>query len=324
MMTWNYTEIRSGKNADGTGMTPTVLREASQDLGRPWTRMAPTIGAILNTFADKTNDSRYDGTFTTVYRGNWPKGNDNTASYFGANGLRVYPGDALLTFLPDEPATPITYPSGAGPSNVGGGILPGRADYVISPLGISRVTYPGTWKISTYRTDNAGGLGQPNAAVTRPFNIAKFSELYFVAAEAAVKGAVTEQGKTARDLINVIRARAGMWKFDRANNVAKVADNSAAMIAATPATIDINYVLAEMSREYYGEGNRWFDLVRTQKWGELAATYRIASSTKGDHNSVTVTRNILPHLYLRPIPQSQLDGMEATTEEKAAYQNPGY
>ncbi len=32
---------------------------------------APTIDAIENTFADKTNDSRYDGTFTTVYRGNW-------------------------------------------------------------------------------------------------------------------------------------------------------------------------------------------------------------------------------------------------------------
>jgi len=178
--------------------------------------------------------------------------------------------------------------------------------------------------MSTYRTDNGTGLGQPNAAITRPFNIAKFSELYFVAAEAAVKGAVTTSGNTARDLINVIHARAGMWKFDRANNTAKVEDHSAAMIAATPATIDINYILAESSREYYGEGNRWFDLVRTQKWGELAATYRIASSTKGDHNAQTVTRSIQSYLYLRPIPQSQIDGMEATTEEKAAYQNPGY
>jgi hypothetical protein len=32
MMTWNYTEIRSAKNSDGTTPTPTVLREASQDL----------------------------------------------------------------------------------------------------------------------------------------------------------------------------------------------------------------------------------------------------------------------------------------------------
>jgi hypothetical protein len=324
MMTWNYTEIRSAKNADGTGSTSTVLREASQDLGRPWTRMAPTIGAIVNTFADKTNDSRYDGTFTVVYRGNWPKGGDKTAFYYGANGLQVYPGDPILTFLPDEPGTPITYPTGAGPSNVGGGTLPGRADYVISPGGISRVTYPGTWKLSTYRTDNAGGLGQPNAAVTRPFNIAKFSEFYFIAAEAAVKGATPTAGKSAIELINVIRARAGMWKFARALNAAKVENHSAAMIAATPATIDIDYILAERSREYYGEGFRWFDLVRTQKWAEIAATYRIASSVKGDHNAQTITRSIEPYHYLRPIPQSQLDGMEMTTDEKAAYQNPGY
>src|SRR5690606_25339000 len=54
MMTWNYTEIRSAANADGSGPTNSVLREAEQHLGRPWTRMAPTIGAIVNTFADKT------------------------------------------------------------------------------------------------------------------------------------------------------------------------------------------------------------------------------------------------------------------------------
>ena len=70
--------------------------------------------------------------------------------------------------------------------------------------------------MSTYRTDNNGGLGQPNAGITRPFNIAKFSEFYFIAAEAAVKGATTTAGKTARDLINVIRARAGMWVYDSA------------------------------------------------------------------------------------------------------------
>jgi hypothetical protein len=148
--------------------------------------------------------------------------------------------------------------------------------------------------------------------------------LYFIAAEAAVMGATTQDGKTARDLINVIRARAGKWSFDRANNVAKVADNSAAMTAATPATIDIYYILAERSREYYGEGFRWFDLVRAQKWGELAATYMIASVNKGDHTAVTTTRLILPKHYLRPIPQGQLDGMQMTADEKAAFQNPGY
>lgn len=96
------------------------------------------------------------------------------------------------------------------------------------------------------------------------------------------------------------------------------------MIAATPATIDINYILAERSREYYAEGNRWFDLVRTQKWNELAGTYQICGSNYGDHTPATVTRTIEKYHYLRPIPSGQIDGMEMTTAEKAAYQNPGY
>jgi starch-binding outer membrane protein, SusD/RagB family len=323
-MTWNYTEIRSGKKSDGTDLVGTVQREALQDLGRPWTRMAPTFNVFQNTFAEKTNDSRFDGTFTMVYRGNWPKNNDKTAFYYGANSMKVYPGDPILTFLPDDPSTSITYPSGAGNSNVGAGTLPGRADYVIAVSGVSRVVYPGTWKLSTYRTDNAGGLGQPNASITRPFNIAKFSEFYFIAAEAAVKGATVKTGKSARELINVIRARAGKWKFDRVTQLTKSEDHSADMVAATPATIDINYILAERSREFYGEGGRWLDLIRTQKWSELAASYKIAGVTKGDHTLVTVSRSIDNHNYLRPIPQGQIDGMEATTEEKAAYQNPGY
>ncbi|MDF7814921.1 RagB/SusD family nutrient uptake outer membrane protein [Hymenobacter sp. YC55] len=327
MLTWNYPSIRSFKTAgaSGTGNASSVQREAVQPLGRPWVRMAPTIGAITTTFADKTNDSRYDGTFTTVYRGNWLRGTGvPETTLYNANNLPVSMGDPILTFLNSEPATAITYPSGAGASGVGGGVLPGRADWVIGPNGISRIAYPGLWKLGPYRTDNGAGLGSPNAGSTRPYYIAKFSELYFVAAEAAVKGATTKAGKSARELINVIRARAGKWRFDNSGNVAKVQDNSAAMVAATPATIDINYILAERSREYFGEGYRWFDLVRTQKWNELAGTYRIGGNNFGDHTPATVTRTIQPYHYLRPIPQGQLDALDVPADVKAAYQNPGY
>jgi hypothetical protein len=289
--------------------------------------MAPTIEVIKNTFADKVNDSRYDGTFVTVYRGNWNlagTGLTNVSTLYNANFLPVQPKDAILTFLDNDPVTPITYPSGAGQSNIGAGTLPGRSDWVINPSGISRVVYPGLWKLGTYRTDNAGGLGQPNAGTTRPFNIAYFSEFYFIAAEAAVKGATPAAGRTARDLINVIRSRAGKWTFDNNGNVPKVEDHSADMIAATPATIDINYILAERSREYYAEGFRWYDLVRTQKWAELAGTYSIASSAKGDHTPQTFTRTIEKYMYLRPIPPGQIDALDMTADEKAKYQNPQY
>jgi hypothetical protein len=273
------------------------------------------------------NDSRYDGTFTTVYRGNWQlsgTGLTSVSTLYNANLLPIHPKEAVLTFLNDEPNTPITYPSGAGQSNIGAGTLPGRADWVVSPNGISRVVYPGLWKLGVYRTDNAGGLGQPNAGSTRPFNIAYFSEFYLIAAEAAVKGATPTAGRSAVDLINVLRARAGKWTFDNNGNTPKVEDHSADMTAATPATIDINYVLAERSREYYGEGFRWYDLVRTQKWGELAGSYTICSATKGDHTPKVYTRTIQPYFYLRPIPQGQIDALDMSAEDKKAYQNPGY
>jgi hypothetical protein len=333
-MTWNYTGITSSKtNWSAKTTVNSVQREAAQALGRPWVRMAPPIGVFTNTFADKTNDSRYDGTFTTVYRGNWNKAGVTNATLFNANNILVAPGDAILTFLDSEPTGTIDYSNTTFSSNIGAGVLPGRADYVISPNAISRLVYPGLWKLGPYRTDNGVGLGSPNAGSTRPYVIAKLSELYFIAAEAAVKGAtikaVAGTDGSAKALINVIRARAGKWRFDNNGNVAKVADNSAAMIAATPATIDVNYILAERSREYYGEGYRWYDLVRTQKWEELSGTYTICGKALNDHTPVKVTRTDLlndpqHHLYLRPIPQGQIDNLDASATEKAAYQNPGY
>jgi len=249
---------------------------------------------------------------------------------YNANNLPVLPGEPILTFLDEDPATSIEYPPyphadplvSAGQSNVGAGWLPGRADWVVSPSAISRIMYPGLWKLGTYRTDNEGGYGHPNSGLTRPFNIAKFSELYLIAAEAAVKGATGSM--SARDLVNVLRARAGIWRWNNNGNVEKIEDHSAEMIAATPATIDIDYILAERSREFFGEGYRWYDLVRTQKWNEYADEYTICGTAKGDHIPVTVQRTIEPHHYLRPIPINQINAMEGTDEEKAAYQNPGY
>jgi hypothetical protein len=69
---------------------------------------------------------------------------------------------------------------------------------------------------------------------------------------------------------------------------------------------------------------QWYDLIRTQKWEELASSYEICGSNYGDHTPQTYTRTIEKYHYLRPIPQGQLDAMEMTPEEKEAYQNPGY
>lgn len=316
MMNWNYTDARSADNQ------AVINRIAEQCYGRPWTRMAPPLGVFTKTFADKVNDSRYDGTFTTVYRGNWSTAGQNWESVTNANGMKVKEREPIFSFVFQD-MDKIDYAGEGSKSNLGAGTLPGRADWVLGLDAVGRYVYPSLWKLGPYRTDNGSGAGQPNAGSTRPYNIAKFSELYLVAAEAAVEGAATQAGKSARDLVNVLRARAGRWTYSNAEYKEVDRDFSAEMTAATPATIDINYILDERSREFYGEGYRWFDLVRTQKWNEYADSYVICGG-KGDHNPQTYSRTIEAFHYLRPIPQGQLDGMEMTEEEKDAYQNPGY
>lgn len=321
MMNWNYTDIQA-KDKDGNTISP-VIRVAEQAYGRPWTRMAPPHGVFTKTFKDKAKDSRYDGTFTTVYRGNWSTNGKDWTTVIGANGMEVTEGEPLLKFLSEDDPS-IQYPDGAGNSNTGAGVIAGYSYYVMGPSAISRRVYPGLWKLGPYRTDNGTGAGQPNAGSTRPYNIAKFSELYLIAAEAAVKGATTKPDKSARELVNVLRDRAGKWTFSNAENEEMDEDYGSQLTAETPATIDINFILDERSREFYGEGYRWFDLVRTQKWNEYADSYEICGDNKGDRNIVTYTRTIKPGHYLRPIPQGQLDGMEMSADEKKNYQNPEY
>ena len=319
MMNWNHGTINLG----GIGA---VQREACQEIGRPWTRMAPTHEAIkIFTSQDITKDSRFEGTFTTAYYGNWEKAGNQAASAPGANGMTIPKGGRVLSFIP-EVLDDIVYPdkqSNTDGANVGAGTVPGRADYVFDLNGISRIAYPALWKLGCYRTDydHATQLGSPNAGSTRPYNVLKFSEFYLVAAEAAFK---LGQNDKARQNLLVLRRRAGVWTWKNSERAAYNADFSADLESSTPATITLDYILDERMRELYGEGFRWFDLVRTQTWKERAGTYTISGASWGAHKPETFTRTIEDYMYLRPIPQSQLNGMDMTDSEKAAYQNPGY
>lgn len=337
MCRWDYTFLESSQQKDSWDAFRSVQREAVQGKDRPWKEMATPIEVMTKTFKEKKFDSRFDGTFAYQFRGNWDKSKVFNGTAYNANNMPINVQEPVLTFIDDEEATGIVYPeagkqniagngsSAAGYSNVGAGAIPGRADWVIAASGISRYAWLNLWKNGIYRTDNGDGLGKPNGDSPRPYPILKFSELYFIAAEAAVKGATTETGYTAYDLICKIRARAGVWTYDNNGQCEKSADYSQEMIDATPKTITINYILEERSREFFGEGYRWWDLVRTQKWQEIAGTYTICGKAAGDHTPVTYTRSLITkEKYLRPIPQTQIDALEMTDEEKAAYQNPSY
>ena len=333
MANWNYPTLQM-QSDKRTWINP-VEREAIQPLGRPWIRMAPTIDAIEN-FTDKQRDSRYDATFTTVYHANWEIGSNPGVSYVsGHGGQPIYQGEVVLRFLDEEPATPVSYSTKSREHGaVGAGTLDGYREYVINPEAISRLRFPAIYKLGMYPLETVSSTGQrqlgsPNGPICRPYNIAKFSELYLIAAEAAVKGATVKSGYSARELLNVLRARAGKWTH-RVNGDKQYCediddrDYSAELTAATPQQITIDYILDERMRELFGEGYRWFDLTRTQTWAEKAGTYRICGSKATDHTPETVARNIADGYYLRPIPQSTIDAFEMTDEERVAYQNPAY
>ena len=313
METWNYTEMIA-KAASGAVINP-VQREAVQGLGRPWTRMAPVADAFMagGVWEDevKAIDSRYDATFTLSYFTNWNKAGGAEPYVIGANGMQVKPDEAYFTWVAESEDSKINY-TGAD----------GKLGFVVAVNHISRKKYPCNWKIGIYRTDNAGGLGSKvNGGSPRPWNIAKFSEFYLVAAEAAVK---LNMNADAVEMVNVLRERAGKQTYCVNARAPFAADHSAEMLAATPATITIDYILDERSREFWGEGYRWYDLVRTQKWAERAGTYRIAGSGYTDSVLETFKRVIPADYYIRPIPQGQLDGMKMSDDEKKAYQNPAY
>lgn len=312
MTTWNYSNMNCG------GIVP-CQRTDQQHNGRPWTRMAPTQECIA-TFIDRDKDSRYDGTFTYVFLTNWDRAGIPAESVAGPNGSKIGINQPFLVFLDEDDPT-VKYDVDV--SQVFVGQSPNYDYYVVNPSDVSRRMYPTIWKTGPYRT-NTTGTGQPNAGSTRPFNMAKFSEFYFIAAEAAVKGA--SGAMSARDLINVIRARAGKWEYNNNYEYPMSADYSAELVAATPQTITIDYILDERLREYCGDGFRWFDLARTQTWEKRAGVYHIKGPGKDDIKAGVqeVKRDIQKYNYLFPIPQGQLDSMQMSDEEKAAYQNPGY
>ena len=324
METWNYTEMIA-KNDKGDNINP-VQREAVQALGRPWTRMAPIADNFMEggvwEDAVKEMDARYDGTFTLRYHTNWHKAGNSSPYVIGANGMQVKPGEVYFSWVPESEDGKINYTGADG--KLGFGEMAGRPDFVVAVNHISRKKYPINWKIGIYRTDNNGGLGSKvNGGSPRPWNIAKFSEFYLLGAEAAVK---LNNNAEAYRLVNVLRARAGKRYYSQNDDAPLVTpvDLSQAMIDATPKTITIDFILDERSREYWGEGYRWYDLVRTQKWAERSTVYHIAGDGPTDKDLKEFRRQIPADYYLRPIPQGQLDGMEMSDSEKEAYQNPAY
>ena len=289
--------------------------------GRPYTRLRPNIDKVTtgpNTgksyildqaFSDRINDSRYDNTFQTLWIANMNATGQPAYSGTGITGsrgtLNLGSHDVLTNTISAGADTAVWFPDYEVPGAPQAfGARPFKG-IIVTPTMQTNTVYPSNKKFEDPTR------ASPNDPSRRPLILWRFSEVYLIAAEAAFKGGGTMQ--QAIDMINEVRKR-GSHRAVYPPGVTR-AGAEAAIIAATPNPLTIDFILDERTRELYGEGWRWLDLARTK-----SLLTRIAA-----WNPVEAGTNIKSFHVLRPIPQDQIDRVtEGPNVGSAYWQNPGY
>jgi hypothetical protein len=270
--------------------------------GRPMRVICPTNFLFNTLFADKTNDSRFDGTFNTVflctvqtttayqpgsdYTGTFTYNVGDTAIVF-AHSIAEY--NTLVAAQLHVPK-PYRVISPAEMQGINGTYLGSAgADLVLFP---SMKKY---WDSKKPGFNEGGG---------RPYPVLKMSEVYLLAAEAAMKMGNTTQ---AASFLNVLRTRAA---YRPGLSAADLSTRVAAM-QITAAQVNLDFILDELGRELAGESTRWANLAMR---GQLVNRVKLYNPPAAP--------NIQDFMVLRPIPKSQLDNL--TVPNSNQYQNPGW
>jgi hypothetical protein len=294
---WNYPSnsgLNSYKNGSGALVnsgTSMMVRDIPN--GRPFIRVRPNNAYVLNQAfdsVDRLNDTRYNKTFQTVWIANLGGIANTAGATNNSRGISYTLNvgvDTAVWFPPYEVA-------GAPQFN---GAVPFKG-IIIPPSLQTNGYFPANRK---FDDPSRTVVNDPS---TRPVILWRFSDVYLMLAEAYFKTGDLTDAATA---INVVRERAA---YQASASALQNAAAAAAMdITASEVTID--FILDERTREFYGEGIRWWDLVRTQSLLERVQKY----------NPVEAGAHLQPYMVLRPIPQSEID---AVTSGPIFPQNNGY
>jgi hypothetical protein len=258
----------------------------SIEYGRPFKRLRLTEYGLY--LWNRQIDSRYEDSFQFVWLAN--KGD-------AARGIAI--GDTAI-FLPgyktkDLPAvykgkkyTVVTEPDDFWhPVRVN----PAGAEYPNVKSEYSTNLFPALAKFQDpTRLSTNQEQGQRDVMVYR------IAGTYLMLAESLIR-----QGKTneAVEWVNKVRRRAAKPGHELEMEVG-------------PAQMTLDFILEERARELFGEGHRWFDLVRFGKLIDQVKKYNMDAAP-----------NIQPFHTLRPIPQDQID--RTKNEDGTPFgQNPGY
>ncbi|WP_183559971.1 RagB/SusD family nutrient uptake outer membrane protein [Mucilaginibacter sp. SP1R1] len=283
----NYPTVVSGYPSS-TG-SPVMTRDIAN--GRPFIRIRPNTDYMLYVFAERNNDSRFDKTFQTTWIA-------NTAGVTTPRGALTVGVDTAIWMPPFDP--------GAAKRASFKGVILIPPSLITS--GSTANAYTPTYfpSMKKYDDPNRTGVNDPS---TRPFVVARFADVYLLAAEAYFKA---NDLQNAAAMLNVLRTRA-------AYKTTNTPDQNNAAVAAMQITsqqITLDFILDERSREMYEECTRWWDLSRTQSLGRRLQTYNPTEAYSGYSKS-----NPADAYSLRPIPSSEINLV--TTGPKME-QNPGY
>ena len=257
--------------------------------GRPFIRIRPNTDYMLRVFAERVNDSRFDKTFQTTWIA-------NTAGVSTPRGALTVGVDTAIWTPPFDPG------AAKRASFKGVILLPPSVAAGTTANPYTPVVFPSMKK---YDDPNRAAVNDPS---TRPFVLARFADVYLLAAEALFKAGDLQKSA---DMLNVIRTRAA---FKTTNTAAQ---NTAAIAAiqVLPAQVTLDFILDERSRETYEECTRWWDLTRTQS---LSRRLQLYNSEAYPGYSKTSPADAYA---LRPIPLSLIN---LVTTGPALPQNPGY
>ena len=128
--------------------------------------------------------------------------------------------------------------------------------------------------------------------------VIRLSEIYLIAAEAALSQPTPDKAKAATYL-NAIRKRAP------------------ALAPATDATVTVDMIMDEKSKELFAEGHRYFDMIRLNKTIEFNDEF-ITPAVVITHREKTIDRTF--YKIILPISQEEMDANPAIKTQ----QNPGY
>lgn len=284
----NYPTVLA--NYPAGGGSPVCVRDIRN--GRPFQRIRPNTQYIIDVaFANRATDSRFEGTFQTVFLSNSTQmAAAGTPGVVTPRGQLINAVDTAIWFA-DRVVTPAERAAFKGiifePEHLPGATVKYTASY-----------FPNLRKF------NDSTRADLNDYSDRPFILFRFSDLYLIAAEAAFKGGGTLQ--QAADMINVLRTRAAL-KLNQSP-----AEYAAAVAAQqiTSAQVTLNFILDERSRELFAEDCRWWDLSRTKTLVSRVQQYNPEGAA-----------GVQSYNMLRPIPQNQID---LVTEGPKFPQNPGY